>query len=404
MPGTLGILGDTSSRVTAAQLESTAGTLDDPTRYFQVLPGVQSDSDQRNDFLVRGGNPSENLFIIDGVEVPSINHLALSDTTGGLVSMIDADAIASMTLHPGVHDARFEDRLSSAVEISTIDRERRSRRTMEAGIAGVGGLVSWQAGKSEDSRGSTLISVRQGILDLLTSDIGLNGVPKYTNALIRSDRELGPRDKLWGISLTGVDSILVRPSATDPQETDPFNIDYHGWRNTTGANWQHLWSTHSFGILTVSNAEQSQSIFEADQLLNGTPTYTEKTLDGDTTAKYEITSQARPWLLLSGGASASVDRVNYMLSQPVPLPSPYSANPEAGNVASSAGSIQAATATSLNAAFSTPTQAGFAQAMFLLPRGIRLTAATRVTHWGFDGHTLLTPRFLAAAPLGSTLR
>jgi hypothetical protein len=52
---------------------------------MQMLPGVVSDNDQRNDFLVRGGNPSENLFIIDNIEIPSINQLALSDTTGGFV-------------------------------------------------------------------------------------------------------------------------------------------------------------------------------------------------------------------------------------------------------------------------------------------------------------------------------
>jgi len=26
-----------------------------------------------NDVLVRGGNPSENLYVVDGIEVPNIN-------------------------------------------------------------------------------------------------------------------------------------------------------------------------------------------------------------------------------------------------------------------------------------------------------------------------------------------
>jgi len=44
---------------------------------MQLLPGVVSDNDERNDFLVRGGNPDENLFVIDNIEVPSINQLVI---------------------------------------------------------------------------------------------------------------------------------------------------------------------------------------------------------------------------------------------------------------------------------------------------------------------------------------
>lgn len=401
--------GETAIRVTSAQMENTAGTLDDPTRYFQVLPGVQSDTDQRNDFLVRGGNPAENLFVVDGIEVPSINHLALSDTTGGLVSMIDADAIESMTLHAGVHDARFDDRLSSVVEISTTNaitvpgaasprgtEGPSTRRIAEVGIGGLGGVISRKKDPGDEGGhgGAMLLSVRQGILDLVTNDIGLNGVPKYTNALLRGDKGLGRRDQLWGMSLTGVDSIAIRPDADNSQETVPFDITYRGWRNTTGANWQHLWSAKTFGVLTLSNAEQAQHMVEADQMLGGATTYAEDSHDGNTTGRYEVTSQARPWLLASGGGSVSVQRVHYALDQPVALPSPYSDDP-------------AGAATSVHAGFSTGVDSGFAQATFLLPAfhhasGLRLTGGTRVIHWGFNGRTAFTPRAIAALSLGGS--
>jgi len=402
-------MGDPAVSVSRAQIETTAGTLDDPARYFQIVPGVQSGSDQRNDFLVRGGNPAENLFVIDGVEVPSINHLALSDTTGGLVSMVDADAVESMTLHAGAHDARFEDRLSSVVEISTMKEgsaaggDSRPRRIAEAGIAGVGGMFSWRTGAgraaSPEGNGSMLVSVREGILSLLTSNIGLNGVPSYTNILMRGDRTLGGRDKVWGMSLTGVDSIAIRPSVSDPDETNPFDIRYHGWRNTTGMNWQHLWSAKTFGVLTASNAEQAQHVVERDQMLNDAETYMEQSMDGTTTVKYEVTSQARAWLLLSGGGTASMDRVNDVLAQPVPLPSPYSVSlPSSGGQGASA----AVTATSVSAAFSTPVAGGFAQGTLMLPGGVRATAATRVTGWGFGGKVRWTPRTFVSVPLGGS--
>src|SRR5260370_30691412 len=86
---------------------------------MQMLPGVVSDNDKFNDFIVRGGNPQETLFVVDNIEIPSINQLALSDTTGGFVSMIDNAAIQLITLHTDAYDSKYYQRLSSVVEIST---------------------------------------------------------------------------------------------------------------------------------------------------------------------------------------------------------------------------------------------------------------------------------------------
>src|SRR4051794_36369008 len=55
---------------------TTAGTFGDLSRYLQLFPGVVASSDFSNQILVRGGHPMENLFLVDGIEVPNINHLA----------------------------------------------------------------------------------------------------------------------------------------------------------------------------------------------------------------------------------------------------------------------------------------------------------------------------------------
>ncbi len=373
-------------KVSADTIEKTAGTFGDPSRYFQLLPGVISDNDQRNDLLVRGGNPVENLFVIDGIVIPSINHLALSDTTGGFVSMIDNNAIESLTLHSGVHDAHFADRLSSVIEINTVpEGSRPARRIVEAGFAGVGVTTSRPWG----SDGNLLVSGRESVLNLLTNDIGLNGVPRYTNSLVRADRNFGERDRVWGLSLTGIDSIAIRPDAGDPGETNPFDINYSGWRNTTGMNWQHVFSGKTFGVLTVSNAEQAQNIHEADQLLNNETTYVENSHEGTSTATYDLTSEIKPWLLASGGITHSLNRIDYNIQQPVPLPNPYSAAPASP------------TATSILQQFHTNVDSAFAQATIALIGDATVTLSGRADHWGFGDHTSLTPRALFSVPVSS---
>ncbi len=54
----------------------------------------------------------------DNIEVPSINQLALSDTTGGFVSMIDNNGDQKMTLHTDAYDSKYDQRLSSIVDFS----------------------------------------------------------------------------------------------------------------------------------------------------------------------------------------------------------------------------------------------------------------------------------------------
>ena len=54
-------------RISTQEVERSAGTFGDPGRFMQTLPGVVSDNDERNDFIVRGGNPAETLFVVAGV-------------------------------------------------------------------------------------------------------------------------------------------------------------------------------------------------------------------------------------------------------------------------------------------------------------------------------------------------
>lgn len=371
-------------RISPSEIERSAGTFGDPSRFMQLLPGVVSDNDERNDFLVRGGNPDENLFVVDNIEVPSINQLALSDTTGGFVSMIDNSAIQQMTLHTDAYDSKFDQRLSSVLEISTRPEGRiKPHSIMEIGLAGAGGSYARTLGRE----GSIFVSARRSVLHLFTNDIGLNGVPTYQNELVRADNRLDERNNWWGLSLTGIDSIRIRPSATDVFETNPFNIDYSGWRNTTGINWQHVFSAKSFGVFSIANSQQEQRILQNNQLDLEATVYNERTSDGITTIKYDWTNGPKVWLTLNAGGRASVDRLNYLVQQPIGLQNPYSETSAPMNL------------TSLNRRFATTNAAGYTQASFLLPHELKLVVGQRLMNWALGGHTVWAPKALLSVPV-----
>jgi hypothetical protein len=371
-------------KISPREVETSAGTFGDPSRYLQLLPGIVSDNDKFNDFVVRGGNPQETLFLIDNIEMPSINQLALSNTTGGFVSMIDNAAIQQISLHTDAYDSKFDQRLSAVVEIST----RREGRTVphtefEVGLAGAGGSSTRPWGTD----GSTFISAKRSVLNLVTNDIGMNGVPIYNNSLFRADKRLNDQNSLWGLSLTGIDSMDIHPSATDSWETNPYDIHYKGWRNTTGMNWQHIFSRRSFGVASLSNSQQSQSLRADAQLQSDATVYTENTSNGITTAKYDETFQAKPWFTVTAGVRSAVDRLNYSVDQPLGLENPYSE------------AAAPTDAMSFNRRFSIFSSAQYSQAAFLLPHGMKVVVGQRLSQWAMVGTTVLTPKALFIFPV-----
>jgi hypothetical protein len=370
--------------VTARQIEGSAGSFGDPSRFLQSLAGVVADNDQRNDFLVRGGSPAENLFVIDNIEVPSINQLALSDTTGGFVSMLDNEAIRQLTVHTDAYDDRFDQRLSSVVEVSTRHAGPvHDMTTSEVGLGGVGGAITRRVGRD----GSYFLSVRQSVMQYVTDDIGLNGVPHYRNLFFRAEGRSGEHDTWWGMSLTGVDSLAIRPATVDPWETNPYDIDYSGWRNTSGVNWQHDFSATAFGVLSVANAQQTQGLDEKAQLAENALVYRERTGDGISTVKYDWTWQPDSWITVTAGARAAVDRIDYTVGQPLGLQNPYSTDPAPVD------------AMQLHRQFAAGQSAGYEQALLRLGHGATLELGARGEQWALGGHAVVTGKALFSMPL-----
>jgi hypothetical protein len=79
--------------LTNEEIRRSAGSFGDVQRFLQALPGQAPGGDVRNDLVTRGGSPVENLMLVDGFEVPSLNHLSTLGTPGGLVSLLNNELI-----------------------------------------------------------------------------------------------------------------------------------------------------------------------------------------------------------------------------------------------------------------------------------------------------------------------
>lgn len=87
----------------------------DVLKAIQLLPGVQSGSEGSTGIYVRGGGPDENLIMLDGVPLYSVNHML------GFFSIFNADAVKNVTLYEGNFPARYGGRLSSIIDVRQKD-------------------------------------------------------------------------------------------------------------------------------------------------------------------------------------------------------------------------------------------------------------------------------------------
>lgn len=391
--------------VTAQEIQLTAGSFGDIMRFMQTQPGVVSTSDTTNQMLVRGGQPIENLYLVDGIEIPNINHMSTLGTTGGFGPMIDTAAVQRVKLYTGGYEAGFPERLSSVTEISLLENRAHDRHIeADFGIQGIGGLLELPV-----FGGDLLSSVHHGLLDVVTSDAGMNGVPSYTDALTSFRRGIGTKDRLSLLNVVGWDAIEVTPCVSDYAVTSSIQSQYSGWRETTGAQWQHVHTGNSFSVLTLSDSEQIEQIEQEDQFIDPakaslhkgncpilksemkvTPVYSENTNDAFTTTSYRY-EWGNSRFGISTGAAGWLKGPNFTILSPLGAYSPYKV------------AAVRTDATMIRSDFATGETGSYMQATLRPFKRLSLAGGVRAQTFAFGGHQTVTPRLSSRYGLGESV-
>lgn len=311
----------TSFLVRQREVLKAAGTLQDVSRYLQTLPGVVIGSnDFRNDLIVRGGSPLENLFVIDNIEIPNINNFANFGTAGGPVSMLDANLIRDVNFLTGGFPAPFTNRLSSVLQVTQREGDRDGfRGQADLAFAGAGAILE---GPLQSKKGSWVISARRSFLDFFTDDVGFGGVPVNYNVNAKLVYDLSPRDRIWFVNVTGYDFLNISVDEQDPDDTT--TIRYKGWRSGAGFNWQRLFGSRGVGLLGVTHSEAAIRESQTDLRFNDQTTFTDRTREGETTVKYDLTLDVPILKKLQVGANLKLFRVHLAVAKPFGLESEFS--------------------------------------------------------------------------------
>ena len=96
------------------------GAENDVIGAFSVTPGVTTTGDQGGQLYVRGGTPIQNKILLDGMTIYSPFHSI------GFFSVFETELIQSASIHTGGFDAEYGGRISSVMDITYRDGNRKN--------------------------------------------------------------------------------------------------------------------------------------------------------------------------------------------------------------------------------------------------------------------------------------
>ena len=110
--------------LTAEEIKSNPGGNFDISKVVQALPGVSGTTGSasfRNDIIIRGGAPNENVYYLDGIEIPQINHFATQGSAGGPAGILNVSFIEDVSLSSSSFAAKYDNALSSVLQFKQRD-------------------------------------------------------------------------------------------------------------------------------------------------------------------------------------------------------------------------------------------------------------------------------------------
>jgi hypothetical protein len=134
----------------------------DVFRTLQLLPGVQSVGEGSPGLLVKGGSYDQNLVMLDGVQIYNPVHIF------GFYSVFNPSIVQNVTLHKDHFPSQYGGRLSSIIDVNTIDGNR-SNPKGEVSLGIIGSKLAIDGPLDPKGNTTFMLSGRRSHIDLLLS-------------------------------------------------------------------------------------------------------------------------------------------------------------------------------------------------------------------------------------------
>ena len=203
----------------------------DVLKTIQLLPGVMPAQEGNSGFVVRGGNPDQNLILLDEAPVYNSSHVL------GFFSTFNTDALKDMTLFKGNMPAEYGGRLASVVDVKM--KEGNNKNYVVGGGVGIIAARLFAEGPIEKDKASFFVSGRRTYADaflaLAKDSVAKQSTLYFYDFNVKLNYKLGKKDKIYLSGYFGKDQFGLG---------NLFGIGYGN--TTTTFRWNHIFNDKIF--------------------------------------------------------------------------------------------------------------------------------------------------------------
>jgi hypothetical protein len=298
-----------SQTLSAVEIATYPGGNNDIAKVVQSLPGVGgSIGGFRNDVIIRGGAPNENVYYLDGMEIPNINHFATQGSAGGPVGLLNVSFIESVDLATSAFNARYDNPLSGVLQFNQrVGNTREARANFrisasEAAITGEGPL--FRKGDAP-AKTSYIGSVRRSYLQFLFQAIGLPILPDYWDYQYKVTHQLNENNQINLLGVGSIDDFKVNvPDDFDAvQQASLEQVPVIKQQtNTMGLSWKNRFKDNSGFMLTTLSMNTLHNDFTryANNVEETDPYFTNDSKESEIKLRYEQTRYVGNWIFTGG--------------------------------------------------------------------------------------------------------
>ncbi|MFZ6001662.1 MAG: TonB-dependent receptor plug domain-containing protein, partial [Bacteroidota bacterium] len=263
-----------------------------------------------------GGAPSENVYYLDGIEIPNINHFSTQGSAGGPVGLLNVSFFEGVTLTTSSFGSQYDNVLSGVLQF---DQRKGNERKFQGNVR-VGASESaltlegpiLKKGQ-EKSNTSFIVSARRSYLQFLFNLIGLPILPDYWDYQYKVYHQVNPYNE---IVITGVGSIddfkVNKLEEYDPEQQavqDQVPIIQQR-TNTMGMSWKKRFRNNSGFMQTAISSNTLLNTFSQyrDNIGLTGLYFKNDSKEQETKLRYALTKFVGTWTTSMG---ASIQFANY---------------------------------------------------------------------------------------------
>lgn len=305
-------------RLTTEEIRANPGGNFDISRVIQSLPGVGGGvggGSFRNDIIIRGGSPSENVFYLDGIEVPVINHFSTQGSSGGPQGILNVSFIEEVKLSTSAFDARYDNVLSSVFQFrqKTGNTER-----LQGNLRLSGTEVALTLDGPVSSKTSFLFSARRSYLEFLFKVLDLPIRPNYWDFQFKTTTKLSDKTTLSFLGIGAIDEFrFAAPKEATPEKLYAISSspNINQWTYTFGATLRRLLK-NGYWNLSLSRNSLDNTV---DKFMdNERPVENERTLlirsnETENKLRFDVTGNINSWKITYGAVAQFVEFDNRFL-------------------------------------------------------------------------------------------